>query len=174
MEPVRGGMLGDMLPPAVKAVFDAAGQQQSYASWALRFAASLEGVETVLSGMSTLEQLRENIELFKDFRPLDDAELAVIEKARAALERLPSIPCTSCDYCVADCPKGIVIPKLFETFNRDLMYNDFNAAKFGYAWECQFSAKASDCCQCGKCEEVCPQQIEIMAALKQGAEKYED
>ena len=172
MEAVKGGMLSN-LAPEVKAIFDETGSGSSYASWAIRFAASLDNVITVLSGMSTPDQVRDNVSYMKDFRPLDDKERAVIAKAQKALSEIPSVPCTTCEYCTADCPKNIVIPKIFEMLNREMVYKDAGAAKFGYFWETQFGGKGSDCIECGKCEAVCPQQIKIMDLLKEAAAKYE-
>jgi len=173
MEPVKGGMLADKLAPEVKAVFDETGSGLSYASWAMRFAASLDGIITVLSGMSTRSQVRDNVSFMKDFRPLDAGEQAVIERAREALSQIPSIPCTACDYCKSECPKNIVIPKILEMLNREIVFMDPMAAKFGYFFETQFGGKGSDCIQCGKCEEYCPQQIKIMDLIKEAAAKYE-
>ena len=173
MEPVKGGMLADLLAPEVKAVFDEAGAGGSYAPWALRFAASLDGLVTVLSGMSSVEQMKENISFMKDFKPLNDKERSVIDKACKALESIPSVPCTACEYCVAECPNNIVIHKIFEMMNRELVFKDLGAAKFGYFWETQFGGKASTCIGCGKCEEACPQKIEIISLLKEAAAKYE-
>jgi len=174
MEPVRGGMLGGNLPMEVQSVLREADPASSCASWAIRFAASLDGVFTVLSGMSNIDQLRDNIGYMKDFKPLSDKEYSVIDKARETLAALPSIPCTSCDYCIPVCPKGLVIPQIFDMVNRDLLYKDFNSAKFGYTWGASFNGKGSDCIACGKCEEVCPQQIEISSELQKAAEKFED
>ena len=172
MEPVKGGMLAN-LAPEVKAVFDEADTGMSYASWAIRFAASLDGIITVLSGMSSLEQLRDNVSYMKAFRPLDDREREIIARAQEAFSSIPSVPCTACEYCVKGCPMGIVIPQIIEMLNRDLVYKDFESGKFGYFWETQFGGKASDCTECGKCEEVCPQQIAIRSVLKDAAAKYE-
>ena len=173
MEPVKGGMLAE-LPDKVKAVFDETGSGASYASWAVRFAASLDGIITVLSGMSSLPQMKDNVGYMKDFRPLDDKEKAVVKKAGETLMAIPSIECTGCDYCVAGCPQNIVIPKIFEAMNRYLIYKDLRAAKFGYFWETQFGGKGSDCIECGKCEDACPQQLKITDLLKQAAEKLEE
>ena len=172
MEPVKGGMLANPAPE-LKAIFDATGSGLSYASWAIRFAASLEGVVTVLSGMSNLEQMKDNISYMKDFRPLDDGERAVIAKAQEALAGIPHIPCTACEYCVKGCQQLIAIPQIFEMMNRVMVYKDLNSGKFGYRWETQFGGKASDCVGCGKCEEVCPQQIEIIKTLKEAVEQFE-
>ena len=173
MEPVKGSMLADKLAPEVKAVFDETGSDMSYASWAIRFAASLEGVITVLSGMSTPEQVEDNVSYMKDFRPLDEKEQAVIAKAQKALADITSIPCTDCDYCMAGCPKGIPISKFLAMLNRELVFMDPMAAKFGYFWESQFGAKGSDCIECGKCTEACPQQLKVMDLVKEAAAKYE-
>ena len=172
MEPVKGGMLANPAPE-VKTVFDEAGSGLSYASWAIRFAASLEGVITVLSGMSTLEQMKDNVSYMKDFRPLDSKEQAVVAKAQKALSEIPSVPCTSCEYCVEGCPKNIRIPSIMEMLNREMVYKDPRSARFGYGWETQFGGKASDCIECGKCVEVCPQQIKIPDVLKDAAAKFE-
>ena len=173
MEPVKGGMLADLLAPEVKAVFDETGAGASYASWAVRFTASLEGIITVLSGMSSLAQMKDNVGYMKNFRPLDEKERAVVDKARKVLASIPSVPCTACEYCVAGCPANIVIPSILEMLNREMVYKDAGSAKFGYFWETKFGGKGSDCTECGKCEEVCPQQIGIMALLKEAASKYE-
>ena len=173
MEPIKGGMLSDKLAPEVRAVFDETGSGMSYASWAMRFAASLEGVITVLSGMSTRSQVRDNVSFMKDFRPLDAGERTVIEKAQEAISQIPAIPCTACNYCISCCPNGIVIPKILEMMNREMVFMDPMSAKFGYFFETQFGGKGSDCIDCGKCEESCPQQIEIRALIKEAAAKYE-
>jgi len=173
MEPVKGGMLADLLAPEVKAVFDESGAGMSYASWAIRFAASLEGVVTVLSGMSSLDQMKDNVSYMKNFRPLDDKERAVLDKAREVLTSIPSIQCTACEYCVAGCPNNIVIPRILEMLNREMVYKDARAAKFGYSWETNFGGKGSACIECGKCEEVCPQQLNIIELLKEAVAKYE-
>jgi predicted aldo/keto reductase-like oxidoreductase len=175
MEPIKGGMLANPAP-SVKAVFDEADSGgASYASWSIRYAASLPGVITVLSGMSDVAQMRDNISYMKDFKPLDDKERATITKAQAALAALPSVPCTSCKYCVPECPQGIGIPGIFDAMNRELVYGDVAAANQGYTFETTFfgSAKASTCVQCGSCEAVCPQKIKIIDNLKLAASKYE-
>ena len=173
MEPVKGGMLADLLAPEVKAVFDETGSDASYASWALRFAASLDGIITVLSGMSTLAQVVDNIDNMKNFRPLDDRERAVIARAQKTLSAIPSIPCTACGYCISGCPEGIVIPQILEMLNREKVYNDLRSAKFGYFRETQFGGKGSACTKCGNCEAACPQQIKIIDLLQEAASKYE-
>ncbi|MDR0861526.1 MAG: aldo/keto reductase [Oscillospiraceae bacterium] len=172
MEPIKGGMLSNPAD-SVKAVFDAYGSGASYSSWAIRFAASLEGVITVLSGMSNIEQMRDNTGYMEHFKPLDDEEKQVVENARKALAAIPSIACTGCKYCVPGCPQNITIPSIFDAMNRELVYNDAQAARFGYNWETQFGGKASACVECGACESVCPQKLPIIENLKLAAQKYE-
>ena len=172
MEPVKGGMLANLGPEA-KAVFDETGSDASYASWAIRFAASLDGIITVLSGMSTLEQVRDNVSYMKDFRPLDAKEQAVVAKAREAIESIPSIACTACDYCLEECPKGIFIPKIFEIMNLIMVHKNMISAKFLYSMEIKPGKKASDCIECGKCEAACPQQLKITELLKDVAATLE-
>jgi len=173
MEPVKGGLLADALAPEVKAVFDEADAAASYASWALRFTASLEGIITVLGGMSTIEQMRDNVSFMKDFHPLNDNERAVIKKAQEVLDSIPSVPCTSCGYCLAGCPEGVLIPNILEVLNREKIFKAPDAAKAGYYWETVVGGKGSGCIECGKCEESCPQQIKIIDLLKEAVLKYE-
>ncbi|SHI10230.1 hypothetical protein SAMN02745823_02424 [Sporobacter termitidis DSM 10068] len=166
MEPIKGGSLAN-LPESVANILKDTDPAASQASWAIRFAASLPNVITVLSGMSTLEQMENNLSYMENFKPLSEKEKAVVEKARLALESIPRVPCTSCEYCVKGCPQGIRIPGYFDAMNRYLVYNDLGAAKFGYALEQKFgSAKGSECVECGACESVCPQKINIVDELK--------
>ncbi|MDR0905576.1 MAG: aldo/keto reductase [Oscillospiraceae bacterium] len=172
MEPIKGGALANPAD-SVKKVFDDTGSKASYASWAIRYAASLEGVITVLSGMSTLAQLDDNTGYMQNFKPLSDDERAVITKAQEALAALPGVPCTSCKYCVPDCPQKINIPDIFDTLNKELIFNDVPGAKFGYGWATNSGGKASDCIECGQCENVCPQKIKIIDNLKIAVKRFE-
>ena len=173
MEPVKGGMLAN-LPDRVGTIFKEADPSLPQASWAIRFAASLDNVVTVLSGMSTLDQMKSNISYMEAFKPLSAAEINVVEKVRKELADIPQVPCTSCAYCVKDCPQGIHIPQYFDAMNRYLVYNDLSAAKFGYKMEQNFgSASASECIACGACEAVCPQKIQIIDELKRVAATLE-
>jgi predicted aldo/keto reductase-like oxidoreductase len=166
MEPVKGGSLASLPENVAKILLDT-NPAMSQASWAIRFAASLDGVITVLSGMSNLEQMKNNISYMEHFKPLDAEEKAAVEKARLALEAIPRIPCTSCSYCVKGCPQGIHIPGYFDAMNRYLVYNQLDEAKFGYMLEQRFgSEKGSACIACGACEAVCPQKISIVDELK--------
>lgn len=168
MEPVKGGALAK-LPERAGEALAKAGPAASQASWALRFAASLEGVVTVLSGMSTLEQMKDNVACMESFKPLDAGERSAIEAARKILAETPQIPCTDCKYCVKDCPQQVSIPGTFKVMNDYLLYRRLEAAKGSYFWETQTLKKASACVACGQCEAVCPQSIPIIEELKKAA-----
>jgi predicted aldo/keto reductase-like oxidoreductase len=171
MEPVKGGMLANLADP-VKRIFDEADPNASYASWAIRFAASQPGIITVLSGMSSVDQMKDNIATMNSFRPLDDEELQVVDKAREALAGLGTIQCTSCEYCIKGCPKHVPIPGIMDLLNRGIMYGN-DTAKDGYGWVTRLGVKASDCIECGQCEMACPQHLPIMTHLKDAAKLFE-
>ena len=169
MEPVKGGMLAEP-PKAVAEILKAANPEASCSSWAMRFAGSLPGVITVLSGMSNMEQMEDNIATMTDMKPFTDAERAVLREATEAMAAIPSIPCTACRYCVKGCPQKINIPGIFSSMNRLLIYNSITGAKGGYTWETREGGKAEDCIGCGACERVCPQHIAIVDELKKTGE----
>ena len=169
MEPVKGGSLAQ-LPAEATVAMRNMDPQASNASWALRFAASLEGLVTVLSGMSTPEQLADNIRTMKDFQPLTDAERAALDETVAYLRSVPTIPCTSCRYCVKGCPQQINIPGVFSAVNTHKVYQNLAGAKGGYGFATRDGGKACDCIACGQCEAVCPQSIHIIDELKAAAE----
>lgn len=166
MEPVKGGLLANP-PKSVAEVFDEADKNASYSSWAIRFAANLDGVITVLSGMSSIEQMRDNISYMKDFSSLSDSENAVIEKAQKAINSIPIIPCTTCNYCAKVCPKDIAISATFTATNHFKLYNNISAAKRRLDFKVSEKGlkNASECIKCGACEEVCPQHLKIRALL---------
>ena len=172
MEPVKGGALADPLPQ-VREIFQKAAPALSPASWAIRFAASLEGIITVLSGMSTLEQMEDNLSYMRDFKPLTEAEYKVIDEAKAAIAAVDSIKCTGCRYCVEGCPMSIPIPDIFTCRNAQLMYNNIEGAKGMYGWRTNGKGKASDCIQCGQCEGACPQHLPIISLLQNCAANLE-
>ena len=172
MEPVKGGALADPVP-AVQEILKSADKDASLASWAVRFAASLNGIITVLSGMSNIRQMNDNISYMKDFKPLSEEEQAVIRRAQAALETDSSIPCTACHYCTDGCPMNIPIPEIFSVKNRQRGNAEFRG-KREYVIATEGRGKASDCIECGQCENACPQQIKVITHLKASAEQFED
>lgn len=165
MEPVKGGVLANP-PEAVRKVFDEVNQETSYASWAIRYAASLEGIITVLSGMSSREQMEDNLSYMKHFKPLNAQEQAAIRKAQEAINGVKSIPCTACHYCTAGCPKQIPIPEIFAARNKQLVWGQIEEGKKAYAQATTDVGAAADCIACGQCEKACPQQIKVIEKLK--------
>lgn len=162
MEPVKGGMLAT--PPAsVLQVLNQAEPDSSAASLAIRFAASLDGIITVLSGMSSVAQMQDNISYMKDFHGLTPAQQATLSKAQEELAKIPLIPCTTCNYCAKVCPQNIGISGSFTAMNYLTLYGDKAAAAHQENWLVGGHGKkqADQCIQCGKCESVCPQHIKI-------------
>lgn len=174
MEPIKGGALANVSPDAV-AMFNSARPELSNAGWAVSYCASLEGVMMVLSGMSTEEQLEDNMAYMKDFKPLNAWEMAICEKAADIVRNDNAIPCTACRYCTDDCPCKINIPDLFKTYNnfRRFQSTNLDGAKWRYASVTKETGKASACIECGLCESHCPQHIDIRDRLKEIAELFE-
>lgn len=172
MEPVKGGNLA-ALPESVGSILEGANPDASHSSWALRFAASLEGVVTVLSGMSNIAQMEDNLKTMSAFKPMDEADKKVIDKAVAALNAIEKVPCTGCQYCVKGCPMSINIPSIFSAVNTNLVFNNLASAKSSYGWATNKGGKASDCIECGQCESVCPQHISIIEELKKAKALFE-
>lgn len=173
MEPVKGGLLANP-PKEVKEILSKANPDASYASWAIRFAASLPCVMTVLSGMSDMAQMQDNLSYMSRFAPLDYEERATIEQAQRAIASIPSIPCTACHYCTPGCPIEMPIPEIFKAMNKQIMYQRFDEAKAAYDHITnERGVKASDCIACGQCEEACPQNIHVIERLKDSAATLE-
>lgn len=171
MEPVKGGNLVN-LPEDAKKILDDL-HNGSPASFAIRFAAGFEGIEMVLSGMSSLEQMQDNISFMKEFEPLSEKELEAVSKVQEILHNMNLIPCTACRYCTDGCPKNISIPDLFACMNTKNMYHDWNADYYYSEVHTKNNGKASDCIKCGKCEKACPQHIQIRDLLAQVAKEFE-
>ena len=167
MEPVKGGLLANP-PKPVLDVLLAAEPDSSAASWALRFCADLPGVITVLSGMSSVEQMADNLASMKNFTGLSDAERQTLARAQEELAKIPLIPCTTCDYCAKVCPKNIGISGTFTSMNILTLYNDLAGAQHQEGWLVGGHGKqpASECIECGLCEKACPQHIGIRKELK--------
>lgn len=172
MEPVKGGALAAP-PQPVREIFDKADNNASYASWAIRYVASLEGIITVLSGMSNTEQMADNLSYMKDFRPLDENEQNAIKAAQEAINGIKSIPCTACHYCTAGCPKNIPIPEIFAARNKQLVWGQIEQGSRSYAQAVKDGGRASDCIACGQCERACSQQIKAIPLLKDCAAAFD-
>lgn len=169
MEPVKGGTLAKV-PEEAEKLFRESAPHMSVPSWAIRFAASLDNVMMVLSGMSSLEQLEDNLSYMEHFQPLTEEEKKLTGKVADIINAQIAVPCTGCSYCTEGCPQKIAIPQYFSLYNEDMRENleekgwtinftqyEILTGKFG---------KAKDCVECGQCESVCPQHLPIMEKLK--------
>ncbi|AOZ97768.1 aldo/keto reductase [Butyrivibrio hungatei] len=174
MEPVKGGSLVN-LPEKAQQIFDELNAGLSNASYAIRFAASQEGIRLVLSGMSDMDQMKDNVSYMKDFKPLSETEMGAVARVTAIFKGLDMIPCTACHYCVEEnhCPMSIKIPEIFACYNRKKIFNDWNQDMYYGRITSEGAGKASDCIQCGGCENVCPQHLEIRNLLKTVAAEFE-
>ncbi len=172
MEPVKGGQLA-LLPPREAARYKEEYPSRSASSFALRFAASQPGVMTVLSGMSSAEQMKDNLSTFTNFSVFGEKDYALMDEIVSGIRSYPYIPCTNCRYCVEGCPKHIKIPDLFRIKNRYDRYGDKREALTHYKSQAE-GAFASDCIRCGKCEKVCPQHIAVREQLKKIEKAFED
>ncbi len=175
MEPVKGGTLAN-IPEEAERLFKAHEPKRSVASWAIRFAASLPGVMVVLSGMSNVAQMEDNLGFMEDFKPLTEEEKNLCFRVADIINGRIAVPCTGCSYCTEGCPRHIAIPQYFSMYNEDMRerldekgwtinYTNYEIlnGKFG---------KASDCISCGQCESVCPQHLPIIENLKKVSAHY--
>ena len=172
MEPVKGGKLVD-LPNEAQAIFDSL-NGGSAASYAIRYAAGFDGIIMVLSGMGTMEMVQDNCSYMKDFKPLNDTEKHAVAQVLDILRGFDLINCTACSYCTAGCPKNIAIPNLFGCYNTNMMWGGSNGKYYYKHIYTSEGRKASDCIECGQCEDVCPQHLPIKQLLKDVAAKFED
>ena len=174
MEPVKGGSLA-RVPEAVDRLFKDYNPEASAASWAIRYCASLPNVLTVLSGMSTMEQLEDNTSYMQDFQPLNDEEQAIIAQATQVIRDAIAIPCTACHYCSEGCPQQIAIPEYFNLYNTLQQFPEQKGnTKLYYDLVAKSHGRASECLECGQCEAQCPQHIDIIDNLKLVAEAFEE
>ena len=166
MEPLRGGALARNIPPAVQALWDSAVRQRTPADWALQWLWHQPEVSLVLSAMSAIEQVEENLTSAdrSGVSTLTAEELALVDRVREAYRALCAIPCTSCKYCLP-CPSGVDIPEVFSIYNDYLMYGDESRSRMFYSW-LEEKTRADHCVECGDCLEKCPQHIEIPDWLK--------
>ena len=171
MEPVNGGSLVN-LPEEAKEVLDDL-HGGSPASYAIRFAAGFPGMMMVLSGMSDLEQMKDNLSYMRDFKPLNETELAAVKKVQEIFHKMNMIPCTACRYCVEGCPKQISIPDLFAIMNIKQLHHDWNADYYYEEVHTAPGRRASDCLKCGKCEKICPQHLPIRKLLEEVAKEFD-
>ena len=172
MEPVKGGCLAAM-SDEIRALLKSKQPDMSIASWAIRFAASVEGAVTVLSGMSDLAQVKDNVSLFDSMKPLSQDELETIDRVNLMLSQTPTVPCTRCKYCVPQCPQSMNIPGIIGVLNLYDTYRNITREKNHYGMVTQNGSKASECLQCGLCEAQCPQKIEIIRQLQRAAQLFE-
>lgn len=170
MEPVKGGNLVNLPERAAEILRELHGG--SLVSYAIRFAAGFPGIRMVLSGMSSLAQMQDNISYMKNFVPLNETELAAVERVQEIFKSMNLIPCTACRYCTDGCPQHIAIPDLFATMNSKKLYKDWNADYY-YGIHTGPGRRASDCLKCGKCEKACPQHLPIRQLLEDVAKEFE-
>ena len=172
MEPAKGGKLAN-LDDECKEILQGIRPDKSVASWAFRFVGSLPGIATILSGMSTPEQMEDNTKTFTDFEPLSDEELQAIDKVKEIMNRVELAGCTACKYCVEGCPMGISIPDVISAVNTKRKFPGDMRPQFFYNGLVDRYSHASDCIACGQCEGVCPQHLPIISLMQEAVEKFE-
>jgi len=167
MEPLKGGKLAGNLPPEVRTIFETADPERSAAEWALRYVWNEPGVSLALSGMNTMEQVVENLDIASrgEAGSLSAVELALYDRARTAMAARIKADCTACSYC-QPCPAGVEIPRVLASLNAAAVWDDANQWLAGYT---QVQGGASLCTECGQCEDICPQGLPIRDLMKDAA-----
>lgn len=165
MEPVKGGTLANV-PEAAESLMKAVHPELSAASWAIRFAASQEGVIMVLSGMSNMEQMMDNLSYMKEFQPFTAQEQEVVRQAAGIIQSSIAVACTACRYCVEGCPKQLAIPEYFSLYNQKKLFGPKSNAGAYYGNYLDRHGKAGDCIGCRRCERICPQHLPIADLMK--------
>lgn len=173
MEPIKGGTLANP-PQRVVDVFEKANNGLSIASWAVRFVASLDQVAVVLSGMSNMSQMEDNLSYMKDFKKLSKEEEKVIKQAMDALNSVHQVACTACHYCTSGCPMQIDIPSIFSAMNKKYIFDRDKEAKKAYENATSNHSLASKCIKCGACEAQCPQHLPIRKYLEDAVKMFEE
>ena len=174
MEPVKGGRLAD-LPEKADKLLKAYNPDASAASWAIRFAASHDGVMTVLSGMSDMTQLNDNTGYMQNFEPLNNDEQEIIKQVTEIIKSMVVVDCTGCEYCVSGCPMNIAIPKYFSVYNKNVNKEKGLSVtpKEQYEELKKTFGSPKDCIACGQCESHCPQHLQIIQNLRLVADMFE-
>ena len=176
MEPVKGGSLA-RVPAEAEKLFRAAAPDRSIPSWAIRFAASLPNVMVVLSGMSSMEQMEDNLSYMDEFIPLSEEEQKLCFRAGGIINAQIAVPCTGCSYCTEGCPVHIAIPQYFSLYNEimreDMEQKGWTVSFSNYDALAQTHGKASECIACGQCEGICPQRLPIIEHLKSVSAKFD-
>lgn len=167
MEPLRGGALAAHVPSDIQAIWDEAAEPRSGVEWAFRWLANRPEVKVILSGVSTMEQLEDNLRIFASTHPgcLTAADEARVDRVRALYQSKIQVDCTGCEYCLP-CPSGVAIPSVFRAYNQAFMIEDLASGQSSYQWLVKNHEDATLCVECGACEQVCPQHIPIIAKLK--------
>lgn len=171
MEPLRGGALANRIPTDIQAVWNEAGQSRSAVEWALRWLANIPQINVILSGASTLDQMKDNLRIFAATKPhcLSEEELALVSRVQAMYKNKIRVNCTGCEYCLP-CPAGVAIPDVFRNYNNSFLFEDFEGCAANYQKLAKDGKDASLCVSCGACESACPQNIAVMSKLIEARE----
>ncbi len=168
MEPLKGGKLAQNIPDDVLALWDQAAEKRSPVEWAFRWLYNFPEIAVILSGVSNMEQLKDNIRIFADAQPnvMTAKEIKLVRKVKELYESKTKVPCTGCEYCIP-CPQGVAIPRVFTLYNNAFIYDNKEEPAQNYKRLSEKEQDASHCVQCGACEQACPQSIQIIKQLKE-------